>query len=180
MYRMFTQMGIKPTTYNLRPTTYRVLAIDPGFERVGIAVIERDPKTRKEKLIHSECFKTSNSLLFPERLILIGGKIRSAIGKFSPDALAIEKLYFEKNTKTAMGVSEARGVIVYEAARAGLAIHEYTPLQIKVAVTSYGKATKEQVNNMVGKLIVLPKKISSDDEMDAIACGLTCLAHLKF
>ena len=157
----------------------RVLAIDPGFERIGIAVIERDEKTRKEKLIHSECFKTKSALPFPERLSLIGGKIGETIKEFEPDALAIEKLYFETNQKTAMGVSEARGVMVYEAARKGLPVYEYTPLEIKVAVTGYGKATKEQVGGMVGKLIALPQKISSDDEMDSIACGLTCLAHIR-
>ncbi|MEK7614332.1 MAG: crossover junction endodeoxyribonuclease RuvC [Patescibacteria group bacterium] len=170
----------------------RVLAIDPGFERLGIAVLERlpapsissrqagDKKMRKEVLIHSECFKTKSSLPFPERLSLLGNRLREIIKKFKPEALAVETLFFTTNQKTAMRVSEARGVIVYEAARTGLPVYEYTPLQIKIAVTGYGKATKEQVNSMVGKLIVIPKKISSDDEMDAIACGITCLAHLKF
>lgn len=156
----------------------RILAIDPGFERVGLAVLEKAARG-KETLIYSECFKTKSSLPFPERLRFIGEKVRAVVKKFSPAALAVEKLYFEKNTKTALGVSEARGVIVYEAARVGLAVREYTPLQIKVAVTGYGRATKAEVNRMVGKLIVLPKKISSDDEMDAIACGLTCLAHQR-
>jgi len=157
----------------------RVLAIDPGFERLGIAVLERDKKTRKEILVHSECFKTKPSLPFSERLSLLGSRVREVIGKFEPEALAIETLFFTANQKTAMKVSEARGVVIYEASLAGLKIHEYTPLQIKVAVTGYGKATKNQVNDMVGKLIAVPKKISSDDEMDSIACGITCLAHVK-
>ena len=157
----------------------RIISIDPGFERLGIAVLERDSKSRKEKLIHSECFKTKSSLPFNERLVLLGERVREIIKEFSPEALSIETLFFTTNQKTAMRVSEARGVIIYEGARADLAIHEYTPLQIKVAVTGYGKATKSQVNDMVGKLISIPNKISSDDEMDAIACGLTCLAHIR-
>jgi len=156
----------------------RVLSIDPGFERVGMAVLEKNT-SGKERLIHSECFKTKPSLPFPERLNLIGGRVRELIGKHKPEALSIEKLYFETNQKTAMRVSEARGVIIYEAAREGIPVHEYTPLQIKIAVTGYGKADKDQVNSMVQKLIPLPGKISSDDEMDAIACGLTCLASVR-
>jgi crossover junction endodeoxyribonuclease RuvC len=157
----------------------RIISIDPGFERLGIAVLERDKKTRKEILLHSECFKTKASLPFSERLSLLGNRVREIIKKFEPEALAIETLFFTANQKTAMKVSEARGVVVYEAARSGLAVHEYTPLQIKIAVTGYGKATKNQVNDMVSKLIAIPKKISSDDEMDAIACGVTCLAHVR-
>lgn len=168
----------------------RILAIDPGFEKLGIAILERPPavaytaqagdkKTHKEILIYSECFKTKSASPFSERLSLLGNRVREIIEEFKPEALAIETLFFTTNQKTAMRVSEARGVVVYEAARMRLPIHEYTPLQIKVAVTGYGKATKNQVNDMVGKLIVIKNKISSDDEMDAVACGITCLAHIR-
>ncbi len=193
MCKPFIQMGTKSTIYlpakifeqqklkraGLRPTTFRVIAIDPGFERLGIAVLEKNTRGKKEELLYSECFKTKASFPFPERLLMLGNKVREMIVKFKPDALAIETLFFTANQKTAMKVSEARGVLLYEAARAKLKIHEYTPLQIKVAVTGYGKATKDQINNMVEKLIVVKKKVSSDDEMDAIACGITCLAHIR-
>ncbi|MEK7593995.1 MAG: crossover junction endodeoxyribonuclease RuvC [Patescibacteria group bacterium] len=155
----------------------RILAIDPGFERLGIAVIERDRKTHKEKLIHSECFKTKSSLPFPERLALLGARVKEVISQFEPEALAIETLFFTTNQKTAMRVAEARGVIIYEAIRSGLSIAEFTPLEIKVAITSYGKADKTQMMRMVRKLIVLAHKTVSDDELDAIAIGLTYFAR---
>ena len=153
----------------------RVLAIDPGFERVGIAVIDKTNK-QKHLLVYSSCFKTSAKILFHERLTLIGTEVEKIIKKFKPEALAIEKLYFTTNQKTVMGVSEARGVIVYSASRNGLQIFEYTPPQIKIAVTGYGKSDKSAVMSMVPKLIDIEKPTNSDDELDAIAIGLTCLA----
>ena len=156
----------------------RILSIDPGFERVGIAIIEKTSKPKHE-LIYSACFKTSAKIPFPERLRNIGIEVERIIKKYKPEALAIEKLYFTTNQKTVMGVSEARGVMVYVASKNGLFIYEYTPPQIKVAVTSYGKASKEMVMSMIPKLIDIKKGINQDDELDAIAIGLTCLACEK-
>lgn len=156
----------------------RILAIDPGLERVGIAIIDKE-RGSKEILVFSECFKTKASLPLSKRLSLIGLHINEIVIEYSPEALAIESLFFTTNQKTAMVVSQARGVIIYEGTKNNLPVYEYTPLQIKVAVTGYGKATKTQVNSMVQKLINIPKKISSDDEMDAVAIGLTCFAHIR-
>lgn len=157
-----------------------LLAIDPGYERIGIAILEKK-SGGAETLVYSDCFKTSAKISFPERLDMIGKEIARIIKKYSPETLAIEKLYFTKNQTTAMGVSEARGVIIYEASRAGLRVYEYGPMEIKTAVTGYGKATKEDVLFMTSKLIVLPKdKKQVDDEVDAIAIGLTCFAREKF
>jgi crossover junction endodeoxyribonuclease RuvC len=156
----------------------RILAIDPGFERVGMAIIEKTA-FGKDVLIYSSCFKTSAQIPFPERLKNIGTEVEKIIKKYKPEALAIEKLYFTTNQKTAMGVSEARGAILYVASKNGLCIYEYTPPQIKVAVTGYGKASKEMIMSMVPKLIDINMKINSDDELDAIAIGLTCLACEK-
>ena len=153
----------------------KILAIDPGFERVGIAVIKKTT-TKKDILIYSTCFKTSAKISFPERLRNIGLEVEKVIKKYKPIALSIEKLYFTTNQKTVMGVSEARGTIIYVAAKNNLSIYEYTPPQIKIAVTGYGKASKEMVMSMVPKLIDINKEINSDDELDAIAIGLTCLA----
>jgi len=153
----------------------KILAIDPGFERIGIAIIEKT-LLKKDILIYSECFKTSAKIPFPERLRNIGLELEKIIKKYKPKVLAIEKLYFTTNQKTVMGVSEARGVMVYTAAKNNLTVYEYTPPQIKVAVTGYGKASKENVMSMVPKLIDINKDIKSDDELDAIAIGLTCLA----
>lgn len=156
----------------------RILAVDPGYERVGIAVLEKLPK-QKEIVLHSECFKTLAKKLLAERILEIGQKIKSLIVDYKPKALAVEKLYFETNQKTAMGVSEARGVIIYEASLASLKIFEYTPLQVKIAITGYGKSDKRQIMAMLPKLIVLPKNKEQDDELDAIALGITCLASEK-
>lgn len=157
----------------------KILAIDPGFERVGVAVIERDSK-QKDILVYSDCFKTSAKIPFHKRLTGIGEEVERLIKKYKPEALAIEKLYFTNNQKTVMGVSEARGVIIYCASHNNLEIFEYTPPQIKIAVTGYGRADKKMVINMVFKLIKIEKPTSSDDELDAIAIGITCLARERF
>ena len=109
----------------------------------------------------------------------MGEEVEKIIKKYKPEVLAIEKLYFTTNQKTVMGVSEARGAIIYCASHLGLKICEYTPPQIKVAVTGYGKADKSMVMNMVPKLINMNIPTNSDDELDAIAVGLTCLACEK-
>jgi len=155
----------------------KVLAIDPGFERMGIAIIEKTGD--KETLLHSECFKTSARDEFPKRLKDIGTKIEGLIKEWGPDAFTAEKLFLSANQKTAMRVSEARGVIIYEAAKAGLPVREFTPLEIKMAVTGYGKSTKDQVSFMVRKLISFPDKKTIDDELDAVAAGLTFFAYRK-
>jgi len=157
----------------------KILAIDPGFERIGIAIIEKT-NLKKDLLIYSDCFKTKKDLPFSVRLKNIGLELEKIIKEYKPEVLAIEKLYFTTNQKTVMGVSEARGVTVYVSAKNNLVIYEYTPPQIKVAVTGYGKASKENVMSMVPKLIDIKTKINSDDELDAIAIGLTCLACERF
>ncbi|MBP9715492.1 MAG: crossover junction endodeoxyribonuclease RuvC, partial [Candidatus Pacebacteria bacterium] len=115
-----------------------ILGIDPGYERLGIAVLEKN--TGKEEVLHSECFKTSAKLKFEERLFLIGQKIEEVIKKYRPDVLAIETLFSNTNQKTVMHVSEARGVVIYEAIKKDLKIFEASPPQIKMATTGYGKA----------------------------------------
>jgi crossover junction endodeoxyribonuclease RuvC len=157
----------------------KIIAIDPGFERIGIAIIEKVGK-QKETLEYSACFKTSAKIPFHLRLTAIGEEMEKIIKKYKPKVLAIEKLYFTTNQKTVMGVSEARGVIVYSASRNGLDVFEYTPPQIKIAVTGYGKADKNMVMKMVPKLIEMDMRTNSDDELDAIAIGLTCFACERF
>jgi crossover junction endodeoxyribonuclease RuvC len=162
----------------------RILGIDPGFERLGIAVVEKvafakDYGVPKESVIFSECFKTSSKLEFAERLVLIGEEIRNTIKKFKPEVLAIETLFLTTNQKTVMHVTEARGVVMYEAAKAGLKIFEASPPQIKVATTGYGKATKEQIIKMVKLLVKIDASKKSDDELDAIAIALTAFAHIR-
>ena len=160
----------------------RVLAFDPGFERLGVAVIERQAgagASGKNSLIHSDCIRTSATLSFPERLRALGTAAEQLIAAHAPDAVALEDVYFEKNAKTAMKVAQVRGMLCYIAAARGIAVLSYTPLEVKVAVTGYGKSDKAGVAAMVPRLIVLPDRKRLDDEFDAIAIGLTCLATTR-
>ena len=162
----------------------RILGIDPGFERLGIAVLEKAAAARgsgapRETVIFSECFKTSAKLEFAERLKLIGTEVREVIKKYKPEVLAIETLFLNTNQKTVMRVAEARGVAVYEAAQAGLKIFEASPPQIKIATTGYGRSDKAQINKMVKILVDIDKNKTSDDELDAIAIALTAFAHMR-
>src|SRR3989339_822099 len=152
----------------------RILGIDPGYGRIGIAVVEKT--NRGENLIHSECFETDAKLEHSKRLLALGEKIKATINKYEPNKIAIETLLWSKNKKTALQVAEARGVILLEAERSGVLIKEYNPNQIKLAVTGYGKSDKKQVINMVEKLIKLEPGKRHDDEYDAIAIALTCSA----
>lgn len=154
----------------------RIIAIDPGYERLGVAVLEKE---KREILIFSECFKTKASLPFFDRLELIGREVARIIKEYSPKELAIENLFIETNQKTAMRVAEVRGAILYQARILGLEIYEYTPLQIKVATTGYGKATKTQVTTMIRKLVSGAELLKQDDEVDAIAVGVTHFAHYR-
>ncbi len=154
------------------------ISIDPGYERIGIAVLKKD-LGKKEELLFSECFKTDAKKKLYERIFLVGKEVERIITIYKPQRFAIESVFHTNNTKTVLGVSEARGVLLFIASLHNLIISEYTPPQIKNAVTGYGKATKDQVYSMVKKLIVLPANVKQDDEIDAIAIGVTDLACAK-
>ncbi len=170
----------------------RILGIDPGFERLGIAVLESAQGTapaksggqgsassRKELVVFSECFKTSSKLDFAERLKLLGEEVKRVIKKYKPEILAIETLFLNTNQKTVMRVAEVRGVVIYESIQAGMKILEVSPPQIKMATTGYGRADKEQIMKMVRILVEIDKSKTSDDELDAIAIALTAFAHIR-
>lgn len=157
----------------------KILAIDPGYERLGIAVLEKNLGERKETLLYSDCFKTKTTNTHAERLSLLGQEVAKIISQFKPEAFAIETLFLTTNHKTVMHVSEARGVLLYEAARHDLSIAEYSPPQIKSAVTGDGHADKKAIIKMIPLLIKVEKEIKHDDEYDAIAVGLTFFAHNK-
>lgn len=154
------------------------ISIDPGYERIGIAVIKKDPKT-KEELLFSECFKTNPKEKLHKRIYAVGEEIERIIQNYKPERFAIENVFHTNNTKTVLGVEQARGAFLFIAQKHNLSVSEYTPLQIKTAVTGYGRATKDQVYNMVCRLISLPPEVKQDDEIDAIAIGLTDLAFSK-
>lgn len=155
----------------------RIISFDPGYERLGVAIIDKD--NSKDTVVYSECFKTSSKDEHYIRLGKIADKVEDLIKEFSPTHMAIETLFFSKNTKTALKVAEARGVLLGVCAQKNLLINEYSPQAIKIAVTGSGSSDKTQVLKMVGLItgIDLSKKI--DDEIDAIAVGLTCSASIK-
>jgi crossover junction endodeoxyribonuclease RuvC len=155
----------------------RVLAIDPGYGRCGVAVVERG--TLGERLLHSECIETSAKTAFPERLRAVTAVISRLLVHHEPDAVALEKLYFQKNQKTAMRVAEVRGALIETAARFGVEVCEYTPGQVKSAAAGSGCADKQAVAVMVRALLKIDKQIQHDDEYDAIAIGITHLAYAR-
>lgn len=156
------------------PTHNRIIGIDPGYGRIGIAILET--VGTDQKLIHSECFETTARLPHSRRLHLLGEKIEEVVKKYTPNQIAIETLLWSKNKKTALQVAEARGVILFVATKNGLRIREFNPNQIKLAVTGYGKSDKRQVTTMIERLIKMSPGKRHDDEYDAIATALTCAA----
>lgn len=153
----------------------RVLGVDPGYERLGVAIVEKD-STGKESVIFSDCIRTDKKLSHPERLAIISIELDKILEEYEPAVLATETLFFENNQKTAMRVAEARGVIISSASTKKIKVCEYSPLQIKSAVTGDGRADKKQMMRMLPLLVKIPKTKMLDDEYDAIAIALTCLA----
>lgn len=159
-------------------TTTRILGVDPGFDRLGICIL--DKKGNKETLVHSQCITTSKKETFEIRLAEVGDQFTKILKKYKPQELAIETLFFTTNQKTIIPVAEVRGVCIYLSHIHDLTIHEYSPPQIKVAVTGYGKASKDDIAHMVPKIIGENLKDGIlDDEIDAIAIALTHSAHRK-
>jgi crossover junction endodeoxyribonuclease RuvC len=155
------------------PAVMRILAIDPGYDRLGIAVLEGDPS--KPTLLMSGCVLPEKGAR-EKRLAEVSIAVATAIKEYAPDALAIETLFFSVNKKTALGVAEARGAVLAAAGITSLPVIECSPQQVKLAVTGYGSATKRAISTMIPKLLQLPVKTRKDDELDAIAIGITALA----
>jgi crossover junction endodeoxyribonuclease RuvC len=156
----------------------KILGIDPGYDRCGVAIIEK--KNNVHTLLYSDCIQTKKSQSFSERLHIVGKEVRSLIKEWQPDALSVEQLFFFKNKKTALLVAELRGVIVYEGACAGVPFFEYTPLEIKETIAGHGRAEKRELLKVLSYTIALPKKKALDDEIDAIATALTCSYRERF
>lgn len=152
----------------------KILAIDPGFDRMGIAVVEGDPS--KPTYIWSDCVTPPKGET-SARLAEVSQAVHDAITHYAPDQLAIESLFFSVNKKSALGVAEARGAVLAAAGAHKLPVREYSPQQVKLAVTGYGAADKSAVMNMVPKLLTLPSRPRLDDELDAIALGIAALAN---
>ena len=148
-----------------------ILGIDPGYAIVGWGVIEFQNNTHTP--VAFGAITTEAHTDFNERLKIIYDDVCEIIERVKPDAMSIEKLYFTTNTTTAIAVAQARGVILLAAQQHNVKIYEYTPLQVKTAVTGYGKAKKPQVMEMTRRLLHLKEVPKPDDTADALAIAIT-------
>jgi crossover junction endodeoxyribonuclease RuvC len=153
----------------------KVLSIDPGYGRCGVAVI--DGSATNQTYVYSDCIETESSTDFFERLQKITETVDTLIDEYEPHVLAIEKLFFNQNTTTAMKVAQVKGAIAAVGKQNSLDVHEYGPQKIKAAVAGSGNAKKQQVMDMTSTLVDIPDSATHDDEYDAVAVGITCLAH---
>ncbi|MGM9644128.1 MAG: crossover junction endodeoxyribonuclease RuvC [Eubacteriales bacterium] len=151
-----------------------ILGIDPGYAIVGWGVIEYSGS--RFRTLGYGSIQTPAGLPIVDRLEMIYRGMSEIIEKYKPDGMAVEELFFNTNTTTAIAVAEARGIILLSARLCGVEIGEYTPLQVKQAVVGYGRAEKKQVISMVTNLLGLKEPPKPDDTADALAVAV-CHAH---
>lgn len=155
-----------------------IMGIDPGIAIVGYSIIQC--KGNNLKAIDYGCIKTGADMILPDRLKKVYDELSEIIKIYNPEELAIEELFFNKNAKSVMKVGQARGVQILAGVNQGLNVYEYTPLQIKQAVTGYGRADKNQVQEMVKILLNLKEKPKPDDVADALAVAICHGSSIKF
>ena len=149
----------------------RVLGIDPGYAIVGWGVVEYI--SNRFAPIGYGAVITEKDTPFEQRLVEIYESVFDICKRYQPEALSIEKLYYQHNQTTVIGVAEARGVILLAAAQCGVPIYEYTPMQVKQAITGYGKAVKKQIQEMTRIMLHLESVPKPDDTADALAMAIT-------
>lgn len=154
----------------------KIIGIDPGYAIVGVGIIEH--VNNRFKMLLCTTVETPAGMPFNERIEFIYDRLNAIISEYKPEAMAIEKLFFNNNAKTAIDVSQARGVLLLAAQKNGLDIFEYTPLQVKQSVVGYGRAEKNQVQEMTRILLNLEKIPKPDDAADALAMAI-CHAHSR-
>jgi len=155
----------------------RILGIDPGTATTGFGVVDADGQ--KLMFVGGGVITTPSTQAMPERLLTISHELSQIIKEFKPELVSVELLYFATNVTTAISVGQARGVVLLAAAEAGLEVVEFTPLQVKQAVTGYGKADKKQVQEMVKTLLKLKEIPRPDDAADALAIAIAAANSSK-
>jgi crossover junction endodeoxyribonuclease RuvC len=148
----------------------RILGIDCGTERTGYGLIESDG--RAHRMIVAGSIQTSPRQPLELRLLAIAQGLRDVVHAHAPESAAVEAVFYAQNVKTALKLSHARGVVLLTLAEAGIAVGEYSPLEIKTSVVGYGRAEKQQVKMMVHSLLALETHIESEDACDAIAVAI--------
>ena len=151
-----------------------VLGIDPGTARTGYGIVSREGSS--VRLIDYGCFETIPDRPLSARLVLIHEAITDLIETHRPEGVGVERLFFNRNVQTAFAVGQARGVVLLAAAQHGLPVAEYGPQEVKMAVTGYGRAPKDQVQRMVQAVLSMSELPRPDDAADALAVAI-CLAH---
>jgi len=151
----------------------RILGIDPGTGILGFGVIDVDARG-KAALVDAGVIRTPVKQADSDRLLTIYDELKQLIGELKPEVMAVEKLFFSQNVTTAMSVSQARGVVLLLGKQHKLELHEYTPQQIKQAITGYGKADKKQMQEMVRVILGLTETPKPDDCADALAAAICC------
>lgn len=154
-----------------------VLGVDPGTASMGVAVVSREGTSYQS--IHYDCVVTKPTMRFPERLRVLNRAIAGLIRKYQPEALAMERLFFTKNAKTAIAVGQAQGAILLAAAGVELGLAQYTPNEVKIAVTGDGRADKASVAFMIQKLLGLAELPRPDDAADALAIAYCHLVSTR-
>lgn len=148
----------------------KILGLDPGFGRLGYGVIEVTRDT--PRMVDCGCFETSKEMEHAERLRSVAEEVKRLIGAHAPERVGVERLFFSKNVKTAMKVAEARGVVLMAASKTGARVVECSPQEVKIAVTGYGAADKNQVQQMVKIILKLKELPTPDDAADALALAI--------
>ena len=148
-----------------------IIGIDPGIARGGWGVLKI--QNSNPQITKFGCFETPKKDKLETRLVSITEFLKGLFAKYKPDCVAVEQLYFATNAKTAITVGQARGVIILTASQANIPSFDYTPLQVKLAITGYGKADKNQVQHMVKNILKLKEIPRPDDAADALAIALT-------
>ena len=156
-----------------------ILGIDPGTASTGYGVIGVIKKSKKLKCLEYGVIRTNNSSTAAVRLTKINSELNKLIKKYKPEAVSVERVYFFKNLKTIIPVSQAKGVILFTAAKKKLPIYEFTPLQVKLIITGYGKSEKEIVQKKVKLLFKLKEIPKPDDAADALAVAACCAKLFK-
>lgn len=155
-----------------------ILGIDPGMATMGYGVIESS--NNRIRVLENGVVTTPSEMETPKRLLNIFNSVEALIQKYSPDAMAYEELFFNKNVKTALTIGHARGAAVLAGARQAIDLYEYTPLQVKQAVVGYGRADKQQVQGMVKLLLNLKEIPKPDDAADALAVAICHMHSAQF
>ncbi|MCR4434909.1 MAG: crossover junction endodeoxyribonuclease RuvC [Clostridiales bacterium] len=151
-----------------------IMGIDPGFAITGYGVVKYEGN--KFSVVDYGVITTEASVELPKRLLFLNDGLEKLIKQYSPQAISVEELFFNKNIKTALAVGHGRGVAMLAAAKSGVDVFEYTPLQVKQSVVGYGRADKNQMQQMVRIILNLPEIPKPDDAADALAVAI-CHGH---